>query len=215
MTATAKITVLVADELTLLCDGIAALCEADGRFRVAGQCADGLDAVKMIAALKPQVAILDLELPSLHGAAVVRRVRQSGSDARLLVMATRQNRRTVAEIFRIGANGFLLKSDRAKHLLEALAALASGSIYISPQVRLMEIFAPHRSAPAETPFDGLSPREHQVFSLLVQGLRGKEIAARLDLSPKTINAYQSNLMRKLEIYDVAGLVKFAIQKRLA
>jgi len=201
--------------LTLLCEGIAALCEADGRFRVVGQCADGLAAVELIGSLKPHVAVLDLELPNLHGAAVVRRVRQSGSHTRLLVMATQQNRRTVAEIFRTGANGFLLKSDCAKHLLEALAALASGSIYISPQVRLMEIFAPHRSAPAETPFDGLSPREHQVFSLLVQGLRGKEIGARLELSPKTVNAYQSNLMRKLEIYDVAGLVKFAIQKKLA
>lgn len=214
MTATKKTSVVVADELTLLCEGIAAICEVSSHFYVAGHCSDGVAAVRMIESLDPEITVLDLDLPKLHGAAVIQKVRQSGSRAKLLVMSMRRDRKTVLEALRGGANGFLLKSDPAVCLVEAFHSVLAGSIYVSPQLELTEIFVARRPAPARAAFDTLSPREHQVFSLLVQGLRGKEIAARLDLSPKTVDTYRSSLMRKLEIYDVAGLVKFAIQRNL-
>ncbi len=214
MTGTSQISVVVADESALFCEALAAVCEDTGRFRVVGHCCDGLSAVKMILSLRPRIGVFDLSLPKLHSAAVIRKVRSAGLDVRLLVMSARRARSTVLTVFREGAHGFLLKSDPARHFVDALTTLESGSIYVSPQLRLTEVFEPHRSAAPKCAFDGLSPREHQVFSLLVQGLRGKEIAGRLDLSPKTVDTYRSGLMRKLEIYDIAGLVKFAIQNDL-
>lgn len=214
MTAAGKISIVVADERTLLCEGIAAICELNSEFRVAGHCADGSEAVKMIVSLEPDIAVINLDLPVLHGMAVIRRVRRAESRAKLLVISHRSHHKTVIEALRGGANGFLLDSDPARILLESFHILLSGSIYISPQLKLAQIFVSRRRAPRRKTFDALSPREHQVFSLLMQGLRGKEIAARLDLSPKTVDTYRSSLMKKLEIYDLAGLVKFAIQENL-
>jgi DNA-binding NarL/FixJ family response regulator len=214
MTETKKSAIVVADELTLLCEGIAAICERSSRFRVVGQCRDGLTAVKLITSLKPVIALLDLNLPRLYGAAVIQKVRQSGSPSKFLVISTQHDRKTVVDTLRAGANGFLLKSDPAPRLLEALEFVLGGGVYVSPQLKVTEIFTPPRSTSLRTSFEALSRREHQVFSMLVEGLRAKEIAARLDLSPKTVDTYRSSLMRKLNIHTVAGLVKFAIQKKL-
>ena len=214
MTGAKKISIVVADEMTLLREGIAAICELSSEFQVVGHCADGSAAAKMIVSLEPDIAIFNLDLPVLHGMAVIRRVRQSESRAKLLVISSRSDRKTVLEALRGGANGFLLNTDSARVLLESIHILLTGSIYVSPQLKLTQIFASRARAPRRRAFDALSPREHQVFSLLMQGLRGKEIAARLELSPKTVNTYRSSLMKKLEIYNLAGLVKFAIRENL-
>ena len=92
--------------------------------------------------------------------------------------------------------------------------MLGGSIFISPQFKLADIFSTSEEAPPQKPYEQLSAREHQVFTLMVDGLRAKEIANQLDLSPKTVNTYRSNLMTKLNIHDVPGLVKFAIRKKL-
>jgi DNA-binding NarL/FixJ family response regulator len=118
------------------------------------------------------------------------------------------------ESLRNGANGFLLKSSPAAQLLEALLQIMSGGIYVSPEMELEKIFIAHRKNDASDPLESLSSREYQVFSLLIDGIRAKEIAARLDLSPKTVDTYRASLMRKLDIYDLPGLVKFAIQREL-
>ena len=99
-------------------------------------------------------------------------------------------------------------------LLEAFEQILDGGIYVSPSLELDKIFSPGQKAVPDDPLEALSAREYQVFSLLVEGTRAKEIAARLDLSPKTVDTYRASLMRKLDIHDVAGLVKFAIQRDL-
>jgi DNA-binding NarL/FixJ family response regulator len=111
-------------------------------------------------------------------------------------------------------NAFLLKSGPSHQLLEAFEQILDGGIYVSPGLELDKLFSPgQKSGPAD-PIESLSAREHQVFSFLVEGIRAKEIAARLELSPKTVDTYRASLMRKLDIHDVAGLVKFAIQRDL-
>ena len=111
-------------------------------------------------------------------------------------------------------NAFLLKSGPANQLLEAFEQILDGGIYISPELELNKIFVSGSKASSDDPLQALSAREYQVFSLLCDGVRAKEIAARLSLSPKTVDTYRASLMRKLDIHDVAGLVKFAIQKDL-
>jgi DNA-binding NarL/FixJ family response regulator len=99
-------------------------------------------------------------------------------------------------------------------LLEAFEQVLDGGIYVSPQLELNKIFGPGQKNSADDPLEMLSAREYQVFTLLVDGIRAKEIAARLELSPKTVDTYRASLMRKLDIHDVAGLVKFAIHRDL-
>jgi DNA-binding NarL/FixJ family response regulator len=144
---------------------------------------------------------------------IVRKVREANIPTKIVVLSMRRDRKTVVEALRCGVSGFLLKTAPSSELLEAFEQVLYGSIYVSPQLELDKIFTNHKNSP-EDPLDLLSAREYQVFSLLVEGIRAKEIAARLELSPKTVDTYRASLMRKLDIHDVAGLVKFAIHRDL-
>ncbi len=230
--------ILLADELTLVREGLAALCVAPPgvpsgfapdsapsftsgftpsyipRYRVVSQCSEGAAALRLIESEAPDIAILDLNLPDLFTLEVVRRVRQSGVATKIVVLSTRRDRKTVVEALRCGVNAFLLKSGPAHQLLEAFEQILEGGIYISPELELNKIFISGSKASSDDPLQALSAREYQVFSLLCEGVRAKEIAARLSLSPKTVDTYRASLMRKLDIHDVAGLVKFAIQRDL-
>ncbi len=205
--------ILLADELTLVREGLAALCEALPQYRVVGQCSDGASAVRMIEAQCPDIAVLDLNLPDLFTLELVKRLKESGVATKIIVLSTRRDRKTVVEALRSGVSGFLLKSGPSIQLLEAFGQVLDGGIYVSPELELNKIFCPGQKSP-DDPLQALSQREYQVFSLLCEGVRAKEIAARLSLSPKTVDTYRASLMRKLDIHDVAGLVKFAIQRDL-
>ena len=211
-------TILLADELTLVREGLAALCEAERfaqpLFRVIEQCSDGASALKLIEERRPDIAVLDLNLPNLFTLEVVRRLRETESRTKLIVLSTRRDRKTVVDALRCGVSGFLLKSAPSQQLLEAFAQILDGGIYVSPELELNKIFASGQKPSSDDPLQSLSAREYQVFNLLCDGVRAKEIAARLSLSPKTVDTYRASLMRKLDIHDVAGLVKFAIQRDL-
>jgi DNA-binding NarL/FixJ family response regulator len=172
-------------------------------------------ALAEIERLEPTLALLDLGLSDLAATEVIRRVRDKGLNTRCAVLSTRKDRKTVLEVLRAGACGFLLKTSSPQQMAEALGQFTQGGIYVSPQIEVMSLFEGNGRNQGADPIESLSSREFQVFSLLVEGVRAKEIAARLSLSPKTVDTYRSSLMRKLDIHDVAGLVKFAIKRDLA
>jgi DNA-binding NarL/FixJ family response regulator len=210
-----NIRILIAEPLPLMREALAALCAHRGNFDVVAVCADGAAALRMILELKPDVALLDLDLPEIHTLELLRRVRESICDTRMVLMSSRSDRKTVIESLRCGAQGFVLKSGSAQQLFDSLRQVREGGVYISPSVEIEKIFGPQRGRkPDDDPIESLSAREHQVFTMLVEGLRAKEIAARLSVSPKTIDTYRASMMRKLDIHDVAGLVKFAIHRNL-
>lgn len=206
--------IVLAEEMTLLREALKAWCETTGKYDVVGQCADGAAAVELIFEHQPEIAVLDLNLPKLFTLEAVRKVRSRNLPTRIVIMATREDRKTILEVLRSGANAIILKSGPAQHLLEAFQQVLEGGIYVSPTLELDKVFSAEIKPEPEDPLDKLSAREHQVFTLLVEGIRAKEIAARLDLSPKTVDTYRASLMRKLDIHDVASLVKFAIQRKL-
>jgi len=206
--------ILLAHPLTLVREGLAALCHQQSQYRVVDQCSDGTAALRLIEARKPDIAVLDLNLPDLFTLEIVRRLRLARAPTRIVVLSARADRKTVVEALRCGVNAFLLNSGAADQFMEAFEHTLDGRIYISPLIDLNKIFSPRQAASPQDAFATLSPREFQVFSLLVEGIRAKEIGARLGLNPKTIDTYRVNLMRKLDIHDVVGLVKFAIQRDL-
>jgi DNA-binding NarL/FixJ family response regulator len=209
--------ILLADELTLVREGLAALCNSIPGYHVVSQVGTAGAALAEIVRLQPSLALLDLGLSDLAATEVIRRVRDLNLRTRCAVFSVRKDRKTVLEVLRTGACGFLLKSSSSEQMAEALGQFSQGGIYVSPQIEVMSLFGDGvgRLGHHEDPLESLSSREFQVFSLLVEGVRAKEIAARLSLSPKTVDTYRSSLMRKLDIHDVAGLVKFAIRRDLA
>jgi DNA-binding NarL/FixJ family response regulator len=199
----------------LLLEGLATLCNTLPGCSVAAQSSSGQQALADIQRLAPDIALLDLDLTDLLTIEVIRQVRAAKSKTRCAVLSGRKDRKTVLEVLRSGACGFILTSSTHQQLAEAFQHILHGGIYVSPAIEMATLVAESSPAHRNTdPLDALSSREYQVFTLLVDGIRAKEIAARLSLSPKTVDTYRSSLMRKLDIFDLAGLVKFAIQRNL-
>ena len=205
-------TLVVAEELILVREGLVLLCQSIPGCNVVAQCGDGAEALTLIHRLQPSLAVLDLNIGVVYSLEVVRRLREAGSPTRFVMLSTRRDRKTAVECVRAGASGFVLKSGPLEELSIAVQQSVTGAVYVSPLVEMDRMS--DNGHDERDPLDTLSSREHQVFSLLIEGIRAKEIAARLDLSPKTVDTYRASLMRKLDIHDVAGLVKFAIHREL-
>jgi DNA-binding NarL/FixJ family response regulator len=222
-------TVVLADDHAMVRQGLAALCTANG-MNVVGQACDGPSALQTIASLKPDFAILDQQMPGMAGTEVIRRLRVDGCTAKLLVFSISRDDSTVIEALRAGADAYLLKDGPGRHLVDAIQFVQDGGVYLSPLLRGAGLFAHAQNhmgtaadsrvdtqvdkCAAHSPITCLSPRETEVFKYLVNGLRAKDIAQTLSISPKTVDTYRASLMRKLNVYDLVGLVKFAIERNL-
>jgi DNA-binding NarL/FixJ family response regulator len=212
MQETRESTVVLADDQAIVREGFAALCAGAG-IRVVAECSDGGAALEAITSLQPDFAILDLHMPVMTGVDVVRRLRPAGCATKLLILSISREENCVLEALRAGADAYLLKDGPFRHLLDALNFIRDGGVYVSPLLRGAGMFTkPDRTE--EDPLAALSPREMEVFSYLVSGLRAKDIADRLDISPKTVDTYRASLMRKLKVHDLVSLVKFAIERNL-
>jgi DNA-binding NarL/FixJ family response regulator len=207
--------ILLADDAMLVREALVALCEAQAGYRVVAQCSDGATALGLIESDKPDIAVLDLKLRDLSTLQIISKLREAQTKTRLAILSTRNDRRTVVEALRVGAHAYLLKSDPTTYLLDAFNQILDGGIYISPSCDIERIFISGKGYVPENPLEALTAREYQVFSLLVAGNRAKEVAYRLDLSPKTVDTYRASLMRKLDINSLAGLVKLAVERGVA
>jgi len=205
------ITLVLADSHGIVREGIAAFCTSRPDLQVVGQACDGPHATTLILTLKPDFAVIDLNMPVLSGIEVIRRVRMAKCETKLLILSISREARVIREAFQAGANGYLLKEGPARHLFDAINYVVDGGQYLTPLIQ-REVF---ESAGTETdPLALLSKREQEVFTLLVDGRRPKDIAKLLNISPKTVDTYRANVMRKLEVDGVAGLVRFAIRRNV-
>jgi len=206
-------TVALADDFILLREGLAAICELSGVYHVVAQGADGASILDSLRVTDPDLAVVDFKLPGLSALELLAETQHSGLRTRILVMADQRDRKTAVEVLRAGGRGVLLDSDTSREVLLAFEQVVNGGIYLSPAFSLSEVFAwSEEPLPGSDPLDRLSSREYQVFALLVEGVRPKEIASRLHLSPKTVDTYRASLMKKLDIHHVAGLVRFAMDR---
>jgi DNA-binding NarL/FixJ family response regulator len=204
----------VADDHAIVREGLAALCEAQAGLSVAGQCSDGVAAVEMIQSLRPDFAIVDLNMPKLTGVQVVRKVKELKCVTRVIILSVEKDENLVLEALRAGADAYLLKDGPGRHLLDAINYIRDGGVYVTPLLRGARLFTDTGSGKNDDPLACLSHREAEVFYHLVNGLRAKDIAQLLAISPKTVDTYRASLMRKLNVRDLVALVKFAIEKNL-
>jgi len=206
MKAPGTISLIIADDHGVVRQGIVACSRTRPGYRIAGECRDGASALAMILDLAPDVAILDLSIPGLGALEVVRRAVHAGARTRIVILSLSRDESVVDEVFRSGAVGYVLKDGPADHVFDAIGTVLPGRHYLSPVLRRQE------SVPASDPLSALSPREHEVFALLVDGKRPRDVARLLDISPKTVDTYRASIMRKLGVDGIAGLVRLAVHR---
>ena len=207
------IRVLIADDHTVVAEGLRHLVEAEQDIEVVACVGDGREAVQRARDTQPDVVLMDLSMPELNGADATRAILERDPRCRVIVLSMYAQREYVRRALKAGAAGYVVKRSAAKEVVEAIRAVHAGQRYLSPRVAdvVLEDYADERQ---DDPLSRLSAREREVLQLLAEGRTGAQIAERLSLSQKTVETYRARLVEKLGIRDLAGLVRFAIQKGL-
>lgn len=203
------IRVLLADDHAVVRDGLQALLRAAG-IEVVGAVGGGREAVRLALELRPDVALIDIAMPDMNGIEAARLLRERWPDARIVVLSMHANAEHVHRALAAGAAGYVLKESAGADVVAAVRAVHAGKRYLSTPLAQLERDAAVR-ADAASPLARLSARERQVLQLVAEGHSSAAIAARVHLSPKTVETYRSRVMKKLGVRDTAALVKFAIQ----
>jgi len=211
------ITVFLADDHAVVRDGLRFLLEAQPDVSVIGDAANGCQAVRRVARLRPDVVVMDIAMPELNGIEAAREIRQVCPSTQVVILSMHSTTEHIFQALEAGARGYLLKESAGIEVVAAVRAVHAGQRYLSQQISdsLIDDYVRQRqAAEAKSPLALLSPREREVLQLVVEGKSNAEIADILSLSLKTVETYRSRLMRKLGISDLPGLVKFAIQHGL-
>jgi len=215
-----KIRVLLADDHTLIRSGIATLLQTNKDFLVVGEAEDGEEAVRKTGELKPTVVVLDLSMPKLSGIEASKQIKKKYPEVNVLVLTMHENEEYVYQILKSGAAGYVLKSAGKDELIAAIRAAAKGEKFFSPRisqlmaegyVRRVEQVATEIE-PGDVP---LTRREREVLTLVVDGMTNQQIADQLFISPRTVDTHRTNIMQKLNIHDLANLVRYAIEHGIA
>ena len=205
------IRVLLVDDHAVVRDGLAALLHAQPDLQVVGSFGDAHDALRAVTQLQPNIILLDIAMPRLNGIEAARLFHDEYPDAPILMLSMYADTEHVYQALRAGANGYVLKESAASEVVAAVRALNAGGRYMSERIGgwVLEDYLHGRAA--DDPLEKLSARERQVMQLVVEGRTSAEIAALLNLSPKSIDTYRSRMMTKLAVEDLPALVKFAIR----
>ena len=208
-------TIVVADDHKIVREGIRKVLETREDFQVVGEASDGEEAFQMVLEKKPDVALMDIWMPRLSGIDATRRIGKRGLDTKVLVLSMHESRTYVEEVLRAGAAGYIVKNAAPQDLLNAIDAVCSGASYLSPTITQQVVDAIARPGDAvPSGVAALTDREREVLQLIAEGFSSKEIAGMLGVSLKTVDSHRSNLMEKLDIHKVSGLVRFAIRAGL-
>lgn len=201
--------IVLADDHAVVRDGVKLLLELEG-FEVVGQAEDGMQAVRLVRELSPDVAVLDRGMPLLNGVEAAREIRLAAPQTRLVLLTMDTDERHLLEALQAGFRACVLKSYEARELIEAIRAVLGGGTYLHPGLSraVVEAFL----APTKVPPGLLSARERQVLQLLAEGKRTREVAALLRVGVKTAESHRAHIMSKLGIHETAGLVRYALRQ---
>ena len=211
-----KVRILLADDHTILRDGIRSLLEDEPDMEVIGEAEDGRSAVKLACQLKPDVVLMDIAMPLLNGLEATRQIKHDCPQVKVLILTMHENEEYIRQVLASGAMGHILKDAAARELLDAIRAVQHGEAVLSPAITrlVIENYLRWGDLQSENPSNGLSPREREVLQLIAEGYSNKQIAEILCISIKTVQAHRMNLMAKLDLHDRADLIKYAIQRKI-
>ncbi|HSI07730.1 MAG TPA: response regulator transcription factor [Rariglobus sp.] len=214
MSTSVPITVLLADDHDIVRQGLCALLNADGHFKIVGEARNGREAVDLARTLTPDVILMDIAMPVLNGLEATRQILTANHKAKVVILSAHSDEAYVERMSAVGVSGFLEKQTSAEILTHAIREVMKGRTYFSPSI------AKHMGARPTAPRDRdgmlkanasrLTSRESEVLQLVAEGAANKQVAAALGISIKTVEKHRQHLMDKLNIHDTAGLTRYAI-----
>ena len=206
--------VLLADDHAVVRDGLRALLEHVGDFEIVGVAGNGRDAVAEAQRLSPDVVVMDIAMPELDGIEATRRILEKCAGTKVLILSMYLSSEHLHRAMHAGARGYVLKESAGDEVVDAVRAVQAGKRYLSHKISETMIDDYLRDGVRVSPLDSLSLRERDVLQMVVEGHTNSVIAAKLSLSPKTIETYRTRIMRKLKVHDTVELVKFAMRHGL-
>jgi len=215
-TVTKSICVLLADDHTLVRAGIRALLEKLPGVEVAGEANDGREVMGLIKAKQPDVVLMDISMPGLNGLQALARITRDFPRVRVIILSMHPNDEYVLQALKSGASGYLLKRAATAELAAALKSVIGGEIYLSQEIasQFLKKLPLEHIAHSRSPLEQLTPRQREILQLLAEGQTTKAIALILKLSNKTVEYHRVRLMARLNIFDIPGLVRFALRTGL-
>jgi DNA-binding NarL/FixJ family response regulator len=214
---TVSISVFLADDHTVVREGLRLLLEAQGDLKVVGEAADGRETVRLVKQMCPDVVVMDIAMPELDGIRATKEIRVSCLATEVVILSIYSSSEHIFQALRAGARGYLLKESAGKEVVEAVRSVYAHRRYLCRQITetvIDDYVRRYEALPVKSPLESLSSREREILQLIVDGKPNTEIAKILSLSIKTVETYKSRLMEKLNIRDLASLVKFAIHHGL-
>jgi two-component system, NarL family, response regulator NreC len=211
-----KLKLLVAEDHAIVREGIMGLLAGNAAFDVVGEASDGVEALRLVDSLAPDILLMDLSMPNLDGLSATKQVKKKHPKLKVIILTIHDSEEYIYQVFKNGADGYVLKEAAYNELLSAIDAVMKGKKFLSPSVsgEVIKHYLEHPLTEAN-PLDTLTPKEREVLGLITQGLSNKEMASKLFVSVKTIEFHRMNIMNKLDIHNQAALIRFGINTGMA
>jgi DNA-binding NarL/FixJ family response regulator len=209
-----NVRIILADDHTIVRQGLAKLLEGEPGFQVVGEAENGREAVGKVEELKPHVVIMDIVMPLLNGIEATRQIKKTHPKTKIIILSMHCHDRYIKELFSLGASGYLLKDSTGSDIVKAVQAAMDGDTYMSPSVSRLVIedyVSTKKTSFREELYSNLSNREREVFQMIAEGHSTKEISETLCISPSTVKTHRSKIMEKLRMENLSQLVQFAIR----
>lgn len=214
---TEKKKVVIAEDQTLVREGLKSLIASNDDFDVVGEAEDGLEAIKAVQKHMPDLLLLDLAMPKMSGISAIREIKKVSSMIKILALTFHTSDEYILEAFQAGVDGYCLKNDSHSELMAGIKSVLEDKTYLSPTIsgKVLEGYLEgKKTLKTETDYESLTQREKEVLKLVGEGNTSKEIADYLCISAKTVDKHRSNIMNKLDLHSAAALTAYAIEKGL-
>ena len=207
--------IVIAEDHTILREGLRSLLSSEPELRVVGEAKDGREAIRRVEQLEPDLILMDLSMPRMNGVEAIREIKNRIPETRVLALTVHKAEEFVLEVLQAGADGYVLKDASSRELVMAIRSVLGGQRYLSPAVSqlVIEGYLAGRQT-YESPWDTLTKREREILKLIAEGHKNKEIADYLCISVKTVEKHRANLMKKLDLHSAAALTAYAMERGL-
>jgi len=209
--------IVIAEDHTILREGLRALISSQEDLEVVGEAGDGREAVRQVEGLTPDLILMDLSMPKMNGVEAIREIRKRIPQTRILALTVHKTEEFILEVLQAGADGYIPKDASSNELMMAIRSVLVGERYLCPSVSrvVIEGYLESRRTPeSSTPWETLTKREREILKLIAEGHKNKEIADYLCISVKTVEKHRANLMKKLDLHSAAALTAYAMERGL-